>query len=75
MLDTLPTKTNLAKRGILSASDQIVCILCKIEPKSASHMLFSCKFAYFVMSHYYNWLRVYGPFLVDSRSHFLKHET
>nr|GEZ14461.1 RNA-directed DNA polymerase, eukaryota [Tanacetum cinerariifolium] len=52
-LDRLPTRTNLALRGVVS--DPLLCPICESHVKDSSHLFFNCSLAKDVMSLVCRW--------------------
>ncbi|KAL9686643.1 hypothetical protein QQ045_031036 [Rhodiola kirilowii] len=44
--DSLPTKDNLARKGVLNASHNLNCDLCNHQLESADHVLLQCKWSW-----------------------------
>lgn len=67
----LPTTDNKRKRNLLTGERDCKCPFCKCVEESVSHVLFTCKMARAVWSHYYAWLDLNSVLLQHFRQHFL----
>ncbi|GKV33735.1 hypothetical protein SLEP1_g42199 [Rubroshorea leprosula] len=55
----IPTKDNLAKRGLRNVEDDLSCPLCGMQQESTNHLLFTCSKAWSVWSSCYSWWGLY----------------
>ncbi|KAK7274638.1 hypothetical protein RIF29_15734 [Crotalaria pallida] len=46
LINKIPTKMNLIRRGIELSTDQRLCALCREQDESTNHLFFACKIAY-----------------------------
>jgi len=69
LIDRLPTKEGLSRRGVLM--DTTVCVLCKIKEESCQHLFIDCKYAQLVWSLYLQWLGFEFVQHNDLKSHFV----
>jgi hypothetical protein len=55
LLQRLPTKVNLAKRGVVDGEVDLLCALCPMELEKESHLFGDCAFASTLWRKVYNW--------------------
>jgi hypothetical protein len=58
MLDKIPSRINLSRRGILNPPESKACVICHSVDESAQHLLLHCDFASGVWYALFNWLGV-----------------
>jgi len=69
-LERIPTKDNLAHRGIALPNDSLHCDLCLVEMDSVRHTLFSCIKSYEIWQRCCNWLGINYVAPQDPKMHF-----
>jgi hypothetical protein len=68
----LPTKVNLAKRGVVDGGVDSFCVLCLMEVKNESHLFGVCAFASALWRKVFNWFGWNDLVLTDLRHIFEK---
>jgi hypothetical protein len=58
MHDRIPTRNNLAKRGIVAIGEASLCTLCGEENETAAHLFLYCEIAQMVWMEIFDWLKV-----------------
>lgn len=58
MLNRLPTRDHLARRGILHSAHENACILCFEEEENLSHMFFQCRISTRIWNKVYQWMEM-----------------
>jgi hypothetical protein len=56
--DRLPTKVNLAKRGVLGQEVEVKCVWCDHSPEASNHLFLHCNVAHRVWLEIFKWLGV-----------------
>jgi hypothetical protein len=56
--DRLPTKVNLARRGVLGREVEVKCVWCNHDPEATNHLFLHCKVAHRVWIEIFKWLGV-----------------
>ncbi|XP_057803519.1 uncharacterized protein LOC131018833 [Salvia miltiorrhiza] len=70
LLDRLPTKDNLIKRGILHSQEDGVCSLCWVQDESSCHVLLICYEALLVWSKVCGWIDCSLLYAATLKEHF-----
>ncbi|GAU35005.1 hypothetical protein TSUD_103280 [Trifolium subterraneum] len=58
LLHRLPTRSNLARRGVLEHSSQEFCAWCSTEVESEAHLFMQCTVAVEVWGEIHSWLGI-----------------
>jgi hypothetical protein len=56
--DRIPTRCNLAKRGIIAVGEASLCALCSEENETAAHLFMYCEIAQMMWMEIFDWLKV-----------------
>ncbi|XP_045797681.1 uncharacterized protein LOC123891843 [Trifolium pratense] len=71
LLNKLPTRTALNRRGILTNSHDLPCVCCFKQLEDSAHLFFSCSFSKEVWSNVLNWLGKTLPLGAEGWYHFI----
>ncbi|KAK7243062.1 hypothetical protein RIF29_37846 [Crotalaria pallida] len=73
LINKIPTKMNMIRRGIELSTDQRLCALCKEQDESTNHLFFACKITYAVWQKIYNWCGFSSVLQNDGATHLSHH--
>ncbi|PNX71113.1 pantothenate synthetase [Trifolium pratense] len=71
LLNRLPTRMALHRRGILSNPFELSCVFCFWHREDGAHLFFSCYFSKVVWRNVLKWLGLSSPLDVEGIDHFL----
>ncbi|GLT59681.1 hypothetical protein SLA2020_324880 [Shorea laevis] len=71
--DRLPTKTNLARRGIIMVRAEIMCSWCSTEEESLDHLFFKCLYSWKIWTYCYTWWNFSLAAQVNVQRHYEQH--
>jgi hypothetical protein len=66
VLDRIPTKTNLRRRGVMGVDDT-TCVLCREGEETTNHILFHCKKTCLLWGNILSWLDIATAFHFNGR--------
>lgn len=70
--DRIQTKTNLRRRNILQADQDVLCCFCSEEEESLNHLFFTCRISSLLWNACNRWLGIVSAGAGDCRRHFLQ---
>jgi hypothetical protein len=56
LLDRLPTRSALHRRGILHNSNDLLCVFCSLHDEDSSHLFLTCQFSKGLWNEIANWI-------------------
>ncbi|GKV09634.1 hypothetical protein SLEP1_g21105 [Rubroshorea leprosula] len=71
--DRLPTKSNLARRGVITDGGGIQCSNCSEKEETINHLMFECPLSWKVWTSCYSWWGISTAINVDTTAHFKQH--
>ncbi|GKV19246.1 hypothetical protein SLEP1_g29532 [Rubroshorea leprosula] len=71
--DRLPTKSNLARRGVITNGGGIQCSNCLKKEETINHLMFECPLSWKVWTSCYSWWGISTAINVDTTTHFKQH--
>ncbi|KAK2410194.1 hypothetical protein QL285_045571 [Trifolium repens] len=71
LLDRLPTRAALARRGFLANTDELRCVFCTQHDEDSTHLFFSCPFSQGVWNDVFQWIGKAIPTGLESCDHFM----